>query len=52
MSQDSVAAILGRPDREEFGRWLTYWRYGTKLDGPQVMFDSDRRTANYWIGPK
>ena len=52
MSEDEVTAVLGRPDRKEFGRWRTYWRYGTKSGGPQGMFAVDTKKVDTWEGPK
>lgn len=52
MSEGEVAALLGRPDRKEFGRWRTYWRYGRKTGGPQVMFQVDTKKVDTWEGLK
>ena len=52
MTTSEVESILGKPGRIEKGRWLTYWRYGNRNKGPQVMFNADTMLVKTWVAPE
>ncbi|TFH16212.1 MAG: hypothetical protein E4H02_06115 [Lentisphaerales bacterium] len=51
MTTSEVEDILGSAGRVEKGRWLTYWRYGPRNNGPQVMFNADTMLVKTWVAP-
>ena len=52
MSEADVRGLLRDPDSVVCGRYLTYWQYGKKREGAQVMFDARSKLVKVWEKPK